>query len=298
MPERKPYPRGIDKTLARQLDVLRKRGYAGGDIPLHRSLLTMAENRGRMFSAAFISIGFILLWMMSHETIMLGWARIIAWCWAKMGLNGYVIMGVYDVENIFYFQVPLLRSAAAPFGRDDWIVGLLLTLVTVIISLFCRGKMTPYGYLLRAAAFVQVVALTFFAFIPEHFPYSMSGYFEVMMIAGFFLLPLVPVLLGFIFYIFDHSLLARIGLTAMILVHFFLFIPLQFTAHAVVMYHGSELWMPLLFLVFGLPLDVLLFIVFYSWGMSWEGTLVNASDRAPIPRTLKAAMAKREGGAR
>ena len=289
MPDRKPYPRGIDNALARQLDVLRKRGYAGGDIPLHRSLLTMVENRDRLFSAVFISLGFILLWMMSHESIMLGWAKIIGWCWAKMGLNGYVIMGVYDVEEVFYFQVPLLRSAASPYGWNDWGVGLLLTAITVLLSLFCRGKMTPYGYLLRAAAFVQVVALAFFGLIPEHFPYSLSGYFEVMMIAGFFLLPLVAVLLGFIFYIFDHSLLARVGLTLMILGHLFIFIPLQFTAHAVVMYHGSELWMPLLFLVFGLPLDVLIFIVFYSWGMSWEGNLARANGRAPLSRAVRAA---------
>lgn len=256
----------------------------------------MTESRGRMMSAALIALGFLLLWMMSHEALMTGWARIIAYWWRQLGHDGYVIMGGYNLADIFYFEVPLLRTGAAGYGWDDWTVGLLITLVTVVVSLFCRGRMTPYGYLLRAAAFVHVVAQVFFWLIPEHFPYTLSGYFEVMMIAGFFLLPLVPVLLAFVFFIFDHSLFRRIGLTLMILAHLYLFIPLQFTAHAAIMYHGSELWMPLLFLVFGLPLDVLVFIVFYSWGMSWRGFLARANGRAPLPRTLQPDLLPEEGG--
>ncbi len=279
MAERGSYPRGIDAGLARQLDLLRRRGHAGGQISQHRSLLTMAENRGRMVTAIFIALGFTLIWILAHNALMAGWSRIIAFWWRMLGLDGYVIMGHFHLADFLSFEVPLLRSAAAPFGTGHWVTGGILLVITVLGSLFCRGRMTPYGYLLRAAAFVQLVAQAFFWFIPEKFPYSLSGYFEVMMIAGFFVLPLVPVMLGFIYYIFDHTLLRRIGLTLMVLTHLYLFIPMQFTAHAVVMYHGSELWMPLLFLVFGLPLNVLLFIVFYSWGMSWEGT----EDRNDFP---------------
>jgi hypothetical protein len=284
MPRRNPYPKGIDATLARQLDVLRKRGHAGGPIPEHRSLLTIAESRGHRALALLTGLSFILIWLLSHEALMAGWERIIRLWWGVLGLDGYVIMGDFNLGGFFSFQVPLLRSAAAPYGMDDWTIGLLLTAATVVVSLFCRNGLTPYGYLLRAAAFVQLVALVWFLLIPEQFPYTLSGYFEVMMIAGFFLMPVVPLLLALIYYIFDHPLHRRIGLTLMILLHLYLLIPLQFTAHAVVMYHGSELWMPLLFLVFGLPLDVLVFIVFYSWGMSWPGDLTHANGLAPRPR--------------
>jgi hypothetical protein len=35
--------------------------------------------------------------------------------------------------------------------------------------------------------------------------------------------------------------------------------------------HGSVLFMPVLYFVFGPFLDILVFIGFYSWGMSWKG---------------------------
>ena len=120
----------------------------------------------------------------------------------------------------------------------------------------------------------------------------MSGYLEVMLIAGFFLLPLVPVLLGFIYYIFDFSLSRRVGLTLIILVHLYILIPLQFMVHAYLMYHGSLLFMPLLFLVFGLPLDVLVFIAFYSWGMSLRGILPRKGEGAAFSRGLAFARAE------
>jgi hypothetical protein len=31
--------------------------------------------------------------------------------------------------------------------------------------------------------------------------------------------------------------------------------------------------MPVLFLMFGLVLDVMIFVAFYGWGMSWDGVL-------------------------
>ena len=51
-------------------------------------------------------------------------------------------------------------------------------------------------------------------------------------------------------------------------------------AHAVIIYHASVLFLPLLFFVCGLPLDLMIFIGFYGWAMSWQGTEIPASPGA------------------
>ncbi len=51
--------------------------------------------------------------------------------------------------------------------------------------------------------------------------------------------------------------------------HLSLFITLQMLLQAIVL-HKLILFMPVLYIVFGLPLDALVVIAFYSWGMSWQ----------------------------
>lgn len=53
--------------------------------------------------------------------------------------------------------------------------------------------------------------------------------------------------------------------------HLLLFVPQQYILH-VVLLHKSVLFMPLLYFVFGPFLDILAFVGFYSWGMSWSGS--------------------------
>jgi hypothetical protein len=53
--------------------------------------------------------------------------------------------------------------------------------------------------------------------------------------------------------------------------HLVLFVPQQYMLH-VYLLHRSVLFMPVLYFVFGPFLDVLAFIGFYSWGMSWTAS--------------------------
>jgi hypothetical protein len=34
---------------------------------------------------------------------------------------------------------------------------------------------------------------------------------------------------------------------------------------------GGMIYLPILFVLFGLPIEVMIFIAFYGWGMSWKG---------------------------
>jgi len=75
----------------------------------------------------------------------------------------------------------------------------------------------------------------------------------------------------------------------MLLVHLAVFLPLQAVVHAYVIYRGSLLTMPVLFLVFGVLLDVFVYVALYGWGMSWRSaSALDATDRRiPGRRTVR-----------
>ena len=53
---------------------------------------------------------------------------------------------------------------------------------------------------------------------------------------------------------------------------------------------GSFLAMPMLFLVFGVLLDVFVYVALYGWGMSWRsGGVLDSTDRRPpvLPQRVR-----------
>jgi hypothetical protein len=92
-----------------------------------------------------------------------------------------------------------------------------------------------------------------------------------MLVFSCVLIGLIPLLYGFTFYLLDFSLAQKIFLTSATVAHLVLFVPQQYMLH-VYLLHGSVLFMPVLYFVFGPFLDILVFIGFYSWGMSWRSS--------------------------
>jgi hypothetical protein len=124
------------------------------------------------------------------------------------------------------------------------------------------------SYLLRGVLLIQATALVYFGLIPAEFPHTPSGYLQGLLAAGLALISTVPLLFGLTFYIFDFSLINKVSLTAMTMAHLVVFLPLQLLLQALVL-QKTVLFMPVLYIIFGLPLDVLIIIGFYSWGMTW-----------------------------
>ena len=124
---------------------------------------------------------------------------------------------------------------------------------------------------LRVVAFFQVTAQVFFALWLYSFPYGGSAYVHGMLIASVMFVSLIPAVLGTTFYLFDFSVGRKVLLTVIMMVHMIVLIPVQYFLHAYVMYHLSLLFMPLVFFVFGLPTNVLIFISLFGWGFSWKG---------------------------
>ena len=144
----------------------------------------------------------------------------------------------------------------------------------------------PLRYVLRLLAFFQAGAQVFFGFWSWAFPYDGSGYVHGMLIADLMLISLIPVILGFTYFVLDFGLGRKALLALLTMLHMLILVPLQYAVHAYVIHHLSLLFMPLMFFVFGLTVNVLVFISFYAWGVSWQHAL----------REEEASWARRHGG--
>ncbi len=208
------------------------------------------------------------------------WALILERGRIGLAMPGKTVILITNLGPVPEVHVPFLDiPAAAPSpGIMFWTaVG---TVVLGIISVLLRGKLTPVAFFLRAVVLVQVTALIYFFFWPLSFPYGIDDYTIAEMTAGFGVIILVPLVLGLIFYPFDFSLTKKIGLALIVTLHLGVLIPLQFTVHAYLIQKFSLLFMPVLFMLFGLLLEVTVGITLYGWGMSWAGRW----EKSPLER--------------
>jgi hypothetical protein len=63
-------------------------------------------------------------------------------------------------------------------------------------------------------------------------------------------------------------LLKKAFLTAITMIHLALFLPLQVLLQALIL-QKTVLFMPVLYIIFGMPINILIIIALYSWGMTW-----------------------------
>jgi len=116
--------------------------------------------------------------------------------------------------------------------------------------------------------FIQATALLYFLLAAARFPHSPDSYLEGIVSYRIALISAVPLLFGLTYYIFKFSLFQKIALTVLTMSYLSLFLPLQILLQAMIL-QKSVLFMPVLYIVFGLPVDIILILAFYSWGMSW-----------------------------
>lgn len=201
-----------------------------------------------------------------------------------LGLPGVVATQVFEVGP-FGVAIPYFTATAEWPQSLDINTGWLFSGIIFVIGLFLKGRLLPVGYLLRALAILQVTAQLWFTFASPPFTYSLSDYIAGLLVCGVIILVLAPFLVAFTFHIFDFLLWQKLTMATMLLVHLSLLLPMQAAVHAWVIHRASVLAMPILFLVFGVLLDVFVYVALYGWGMSWRsGGVLDAIDRRPPTR--------------
>jgi hypothetical protein len=270
----------VRSVFADDIEDLRHRGHKGGYILNHRALLTSRWGGDKLLVAAGMSIVLFLGYLFAMKWVSLLWAEMLSFWSEVLGMQSYVTMVHYRFGDVFSFSTPYLHFRSPVPDYVDLLVGAVITFIIFVATFFLPKRHLPLIYFLRVVVFFHACAQLFFTFVPLSFPYGAAGYVHGLLIAGLALIAVVPVVLAFTYYIFDFTFVKKLGLTLIIMAHFIIMIPLQFAAHAFVLYHTSLLMLPLLFFIFGLPLNVMIFIAFYSWGASWKNKLYEE----PAPR--------------
>lgn len=267
----------------------RFRGCDGGLIQKHRSMITSLHQPRRFFLAALTAACILIVWSLSLDAVSVFWASVMDYWQIRLGIEGQVTLIHYGMGDSIRFSVPHLYFHSGIPSNDLWWGGTILTALLVLVSLLLPHRLLPVSFMLRIVAFFQGCAQIFFVTWPYEFPYRAGGYIHGTMIACLMLISLVPVLLGFTYFLFDFKLRRKIGLAMLTMCHMVVMIPLQYVLHAYLLSKLSLLFLPLLFFVFGLPLNTLILIAFYAWGFSWKDQL-RADDRPPAAPATQVAV--------
>jgi hypothetical protein len=249
-------------------DPVQFRGHRGGVISMHRALTHF--RLGPLNVIASISLFFLFssIWLLALPRVCELWNAALS-----LGLRLLPLHARLDVaEHHFRFlqlRVPYLRMEPILPDLQTWSLACAVTLLLFTATFFLSKKLVPVIYLARGILLIQASSLIYFALWPTHFPHTPDSYMEALAASGIGLISVIPLLLALTYYIFDFGMLRKAALTATTMVHLTVFLPFQVLAQAMVL-QKTVLFMPVLYIVFGMPVDVLLIIAFYSWGMTWS----------------------------
>jgi len=279
------------------MDVLRDRGFRGGRIAPHRSMIGLEVSKWLFVDLLILPLMFTLAVFVLLDPLMDSWRAIMNGLRGPLGLPGVVATRVVELGPVTV-AIPFYTAVADWPAAIDLRSGWILTAIMAIVGAVLKGRYTPFAYFLRALAVIQLTAQVWFSFAAPPFTYTLSQYMAGLLVCGVVILLLSPGLVSLTYFIFDIPLWQKAMLMTMLLLHLALLMPLQAVVHAWILHRTSLLSMPILFLVFGVLFDVFVYVALYGWGMSWRSdSVLDASDRAaPVPPYRAPRMTPASGG--
>jgi hypothetical protein len=250
-------------------DAVLVRGYRGGVIPMHRALARFRLSRMNVVTAAALLVLSLMIWAGVLPRVCQLWNSLFSFWLGVLPLQADLIVKQYRITSVYSLNVPFFSMEPVEPTTQIWWLTCAAMILIFIATFFLSQKLIPIVYLVRGILIVQGTALLYFAVWPAHFPHTPESYMAALVTAGMGLISTVPVLFGLTYYIFDFGLLRKVLLTAMTMAHLTLFLPFQVLLQALVL-QKTVMFMPVLYIIFGMPIDILIIIAFYSWGMTWS----------------------------
>lgn len=235
---------------------------------MHRALTHFRLGPMNVIASISLFFLFTFIWLVTLPWLCGVWNHALALGLRLLPLNARLDLA----EHHFRFltlRIPYLRMEPILPDLQTWSIVCAVTLLLFTGTFFLPKNLVPVIYLARGILLIQATSLFYFAFWPTSFPHTPDSYMEALIASGIGLISVVPLLLALTYYIFDFGLFRKAALTAMTMLHLVIFLPFQILAQALVL-QKTVLFMPVLYIVCGMPVDVLLIIAFYSWGMTWS----------------------------
>ena len=236
---------------------------------MHRALTRFVLEPLDLITASLLVLLLTFAWIAALPRLCRFWQYVIENGMRLLAMRTQVGLTEHQITPYIRFAVPFPRMEGILPDARTWWTSAAVVLVLFAASFLFSKKFMPVMYLLRAVLFIHVTALLFFLFLPARFSHSPDSYMEGLTGYALALIGFVPALFGLTYYIFDFGIFRKALLTTMTMAHLSLFVPLWILLQAIVL-QKSVLFMPVLFIVFGLPVNVIIILAFYSWGMSWS----------------------------
>jgi hypothetical protein len=249
-------------------DPVQFRGHRGGVISMHRALTHFRLGPMNVVTSVSLFLLFSCIWLIALPWLCGIWNRVLALGIRVLPLNARMEVTDHQV-GFLRLQIPYLRMEPILPDLQTWSLTCAVTLLLFAGTFFLPKKLVPVIYLSRGVLLIQASSLIYFALWSTSFPHTPESYMEALVTAGIGLISVIPLVFGFTYYIFDFGLLRKAALTAVTMLHLAIFLPFQVLGQALVL-QRTVLFMPVLYIVFGMPVEVLLIIAFYSWGMTWD----------------------------
>ncbi len=274
-----PAVAGAAPELPARLAAVRKRGARGGRIAPHRAFITLHLTRTAVIAAVLLPLSMCVAWIGLNPWVAGAWAYVLDGSSRALALPARTLVTVYSWGSWLRVGIPFLDVPASPPTTEALLVTTAVTAVLFGMSFTLPERFTPVSYIVRLMAFVQITAIAYFTFNAARFPYRIAEHTLSGLSTGFTLVALVPLLFGFVFFIFDFPLYRKVGLTLLTMAHLAVLLPLQFVLHAYLLHHLSLVVMPVLFIFFGPLVEVMICVALYGWGVSWKGAVQPEGDQ-------------------
>lgn len=251
-----------------RLNVMRFLRHDATTMRKHRAMYQLRLHRGELLIAILLPMIFNLILVLLLDPLMWLWRSMLEFWTDKLDFGAEVVMRSFDLGYVDLWLPTVAMEGQMPSPLTWWCTAAGCMLAFLGSYLIRPNRFLPAIYLLRAVILLQSSALAYFAFIPASFPHVLADYVASNLFVGLMLLALIPWILGVTYYLFDFALLKKVLLTFLIMGFFVIALPLQYLLHANLIAHGSLLFMPVLYLVFGLFIDVMAFVALYAFAMS------------------------------
>ncbi|MGH7562064.1 MAG: hypothetical protein ACRENB_13720 [Gemmatimonadales bacterium] len=267
---------------ARRLEAVRIRGAKGGVIAPHRSMVGQPWTLWRLTTTLVLALGGVAALALTLPELGRLWGLIFLEARDRLFPGAPLGDQLFTLAGIVEWSLPVLAAPTPVPDREALLVASGVTAAVVLGTFLLPERWLPVRYLLRMAALLQATAIGVFALWPASFPYRLPDHVVLLLASGLVVMGLAPLLLGLTLHVFDVGLWRKALVTLALLAHLAIFLPLKALVHAWLIVHGTAVLMPLLFLLFGLLLDVLVFVAFYGWALSWKGDLELRDELPPV----------------
>jgi len=134
---------------------LRTRGHRGGEIRMHRGIISFRVTKTDVVHAVVLAAGLSFLWVRSLPAVCRLWFAMFSY-WARtLKLEATVSMMPQHWSNVINFSLPFVGVQAGTISPKIWIVTLFITAAVFAATYWFGEDHAPWSYIVRALVLIQ-----------------------------------------------------------------------------------------------------------------------------------------------